>query len=58
MDDEFVKKCVVCRTEKNIDNFYNKYRECKTCNIKRVLKRYYIIINIKNLNNVAINMHV
>ena len=26
--------------KKNIDNFYNKYRECKQCNIKRSTKRY------------------
>ena len=35
------KVCVVCNTEKSIDNFYNKYRECKPCNIKRSTKRYY-----------------
>ena len=35
------KVCVVCKTEKNIDNFYNKYRECKPCNIKRSTRRYY-----------------
>ena len=29
------KICVVCKTEKSIDKFYNKYRECKQCNIKR-----------------------
>ena len=29
------KICVVCNIEKSIDNFYNKYRECKQCNIKR-----------------------
>ena len=34
------KVCVVCNIEKSIDNFYNKYRECKTCNIKRSMKRY------------------
>ena len=33
--------CVVCNNEKSIDNFYNKYRECKQCNIKRSMKRYY-----------------
>ena len=33
--------CVICNTEKSIDTFYNKYRECKQCNIKRILKRYY-----------------
>ena len=31
------KKCVVCNTEKSIDNFYSNYRECKHCNIKRSL---------------------
>ena len=35
------KTCVVCSTEKSIDKFYNKYRECKQCNVKRSLKRYY-----------------
>ena len=35
------KVCVVCNIEKSIDNFHNKYRECKQCNIKRSMKRYY-----------------
>ena len=35
------KVCVVCNFEQSIDNFYNKYRECKQCNIKRSMKRYY-----------------
>ena len=35
------KICVVCNIEKIIDNFYNKYRECKPCNNKRSTKRYY-----------------
>ena len=35
------KVCVICNTEKSIDNFYNKHRECKQCNIRRCLKRYY-----------------
>ena len=35
------KVCVVCNNEKSIDNFYNKYRECKPCNIQRSTKRYY-----------------
>ena len=32
---------VVCNFEKSIDNFYNKSRECKQCNIRRGMKRYY-----------------
>ena len=35
------KICVVCNIEQRIDNFYNKYRECKPCNFKRSTKRYY-----------------
>ena len=35
------KVCVVCKIEKSIDNFYNKYRECKQCNFKRSTRRYY-----------------
>ena len=38
MDSKF---CVVCNFEKSIDNFYNKYREGKHCNIKRSMKPYY-----------------
>ena len=34
------KVCVVCNIEKSIDHFYNKYRECKPCNIQRSMKRY------------------
>ena len=26
---------------KNIEDFYNKYTECKVCNSNRSLKRYY-----------------
>ena len=37
-DDEI---CVVCHTEKIIGKCYNKNRECKQSNNKRVLKRYY-----------------
>ena len=37
----YSKVCVVCIIEKSIDNFYNKYRECKQCNIQRSMKRYY-----------------
>ena len=35
------KVFVVCNIEKNIDNFYIKYRECKQCNNKTSRKRYY-----------------
>ena len=35
------KVCVVCKTEKNIDSFYNKYRECKPCSVLRSKRRYY-----------------
>ena len=34
------KICVVCNIEKSIDDYYNKYRECKQCNIQRSMKRY------------------
>ena len=33
--------CVACNTEKSIDNFYNKNRERKPCNIQRSMKRHY-----------------
>ena len=35
------KCCVVCNTEKSIDNFHNKDRECQPCNIQRSMKRYH-----------------
>ena len=35
------KVCGFCKTEKKIDNFYNKYRQCKPCNIFRSTRRYY-----------------
>ena len=35
------KVSVVCKIEKSFNNFYNKYRECKQCNIKRSTRRYY-----------------
>ena len=34
------KVCVICNIEKSIDNFYYKYRECKHCNMQRIMKRY------------------
>ena len=33
--------CVICNTEKIIDNFYKKFRECKQCNIQRSMKHYH-----------------
>ena len=30
------KVCVVCNPEKSVDNFSQKCRECKQCNIERV----------------------
>ena len=41
MDDNNVKTCVVCNTEKHVDDFCNNYRENKQRIIKRILKRYY-----------------
>ena len=35
------KTCTVCKIEKQINSFYKKYSECKACNIKRGVKRYY-----------------
>ena len=35
------KTCTVCKIEKHISNFYKKYSECKACNIKRGVERYY-----------------
>ena len=35
------KICTQCNIEKHINNFYRKYSECKDCNIKRGVKRYY-----------------
>ena len=35
------KVCVVCNIEKSIDNFSNRYRECKPCNIQRIMRRYH-----------------
>ena len=38
---EWIVKFVLFAILKKIDNFYNKYRECRQCNIKRSMKRYY-----------------
>ena len=35
------KVCVICNTEKGIDNFHKKNRERKQYKSKRSLKRYY-----------------
>ena len=35
------KTYTVCNIEKHINNFHKKYSECKACNIKRGVKRYY-----------------
>ena len=39
------KTCTMCNIEKQSNNFYRKYSECKDCNIKKGVKRYY---NIKD----------
>ena len=33
--------CTICNIEKDINNFYKKYSECRDCNRARGLKRYY-----------------
>ena len=35
------KTCSMCNIEKHINSFYKKYSECRHCNRKRGLKRYY-----------------
>ena len=35
------KTCTICNIEKDINNFYRKYSECRECNRARGLKRYY-----------------
>ena len=35
------KTCTQYNIEKHINNFYKKYSECKDCNIKRGVKRYF-----------------
>ena len=42
------KICTMCKIEKHINNFYKKYSECKTCNIKRGVKRYHNNKDIKS----------
>ena len=32
---------LLAKLKKSFNNFYNKYRECKHCNIKRSTRRYY-----------------
>ena len=41
MDDNVLKICVVCNTEKSIDTFHKKFKEGKQCKIKTVLKRFF-----------------
>ena len=35
------KTCTMCNIEKDINNFYKSFPECKDCNCTRGLKRYY-----------------
>ena len=35
------KTYTLCNMEKNINNFYKTYSDCKDCNRTRGLKRYY-----------------
>ena len=35
------KVSIIFNTEKSIDNFFNKFRQCEQCNIKECLKLYY-----------------
>ena len=35
------KICTRCNIEKSIEDFYNKYTECKVCNSNRSLKHYH-----------------
>ena len=35
------KICTRCNIEKSLEDFYNKYTECKVCNSNRSIKRYY-----------------
>ena len=47
------KTCTVCKVEKQINNFYKKYSECKAFNIKRVIKRYH-----DNKNKISIQQKI
>ena len=33
--------CTICNIEKDTNNFYRKYSECRECDHARGLKRYY-----------------
>ena len=57
MDDNVVEICVIFKTEKPIESFYNKFSEFQTFNFKRVMKLYY---NIKDkiLQQCQVKMHV
>ena len=35
------KSCTQCNIEKHINNFYKKSSECKDCNNKQGVKRYF-----------------
>ena len=35
------KVCTNCNIEKNIENFYNKFSECKDCNSDRSVQCYH-----------------
>ena len=39
MNEKIVKILLLAKLEKGIDNFYSKYRKCKACDFKRVMKR-------------------
>ena len=42
MDAKVVKTCVICNTDKRIEIIDDKLSECRTCNIKSVLKHYFL----------------
>ena len=35
------KTCTHCKIEKQINKLYKRYSECKDCNIKRGVERYF-----------------